>query len=55
MLALRILTVPIALAVFVAMSAIAEKAPEAVTTTSLVFWMTLPIALLFAAVRRYCR
>jgi hypothetical protein len=37
------------------MTAIAERTPEAVTTTSLVFWIALPIVLLFAAVRRYCR
>lgn len=55
MLALRILTLPIALAVLVAMTAIVERAPEAVAATNLVIWIALPIALLFAAVRCYCR
>lgn len=55
MLILRVLTLPIALTVLIALTAIAERAPETIATTSLVLWIMVPIALLFAAVRRYSR
>lgn len=52
MLALRILTLPIAMAVFAALYTMAIKAPAAVEVGSLLMWPLLAIALLAKAARR---
>ena len=43
MLALRILSLPIALAAFVLLYVIATKAPHAVESVNIVVWLILPI------------
>jgi hypothetical protein len=43
MVALRILSLPIGLAVFTALYVIANKAPDAVETLNVMLWIALPI------------
>lgn len=45
MLALRILSMPIAMAAFVVLYVVATKAPEAVEATNIILWLLLPIVL----------
>lgn len=52
MLLLRILTLPIAMAVFAGLYTMAVKAPAAVELGSLLMWSALAIALLAKATRR---
>ncbi|MBS0257002.1 MAG: hypothetical protein JSR13_04710 [Proteobacteria bacterium] len=46
MLALRILSMPIAMAAFTTLYVVATKAPEAVEATNIILWLLLPIVLI---------
>ncbi|WP_418136375.1 hypothetical protein [Agrobacterium sp. El2ro-1b] len=51
MIALRILSLPLAMAAFTVLYVVATKAPEAVEMTSIILWLLLP-AVLIAKVAR---
>ncbi|MDE1993158.1 MAG: hypothetical protein KGI75_11700 [Rhizobiaceae bacterium] len=52
MLALRILSLPLAMAAFAVLYVVATKAPEAVEVGSLLLWMLLPTVLIAKVARR---
>lgn len=52
MLALRILSMPIAMAAFTVLYVVATKAPEAVEMTNIIFWLFLPAVLIAKGARR---
>ncbi|UXT99757.1 hypothetical protein [Agrobacterium tumefaciens] len=46
MLALRILSLPLAMAAFTVLYALAIKSPEAVEVTNILIWLLLPVILI---------
>lgn len=46
MLALRILSLPFAMAAFSVLYVVATKAPEAVEVTNIILWLLLPVILI---------
>ncbi|NRF10798.1 hypothetical protein [Agrobacterium pusense] len=52
MLALRILSMPIAMATFATLYVLATKAPEAVEMTNIILWLLLPAVLIAKVARR---
>ncbi|MGV2133867.1 hypothetical protein GOZ83_13665 [Agrobacterium vitis] len=52
MLALRILTLPIAMAAFTLLYVIATKTPHAVESVNVVVWLMLPLVLIWKISRR---
>lgn len=52
MLALRILSMPIAVAAFTTLYVVATKTPEAVEATNIILWLLLPIVLIGKAARK---
>lgn len=52
MLALRILSMPIAMAAFTTLYVVATKAPEAVEATNIILWLLLPIVLIANLARK---
>jgi hypothetical protein len=46
MLALRILSLPLAMAAFTVLYALATKSPEAVEVTNILIWLLLPVILI---------
>ncbi len=52
MIALRILSLPLAMAAFTVLYVVAIKAPEAVEMTNIIFWLFLPAVLIAKGARR---
>lgn len=52
MIALRILSMPLAMAAFAVLYVVATKAPEAVEMTNIILWLLLPAVLIAKAARR---
>lgn len=50
MLALRILTLPIAMTAFTVLYVIANKAPQAVESANIFIWLLLPVALVYRVI-----
>jgi hypothetical protein len=46
MIALRILSLPLAMAAFAVLYVVATKAPEAVEMTNIILWLLLPVILI---------
>lgn len=52
MIALRILSMPLAMAAFTVLYVVATKAPEAVEMTNIILWLLLPAVLIAKSARR---
>ncbi|WP_332302064.1 hypothetical protein [Rhizobium sp. GR12] len=52
MIALRILSLPLAMAAFAVLYVVATKAPEAVEMTNIILWLLLPAVLIAKGARR---